>query len=129
MKYVITEKQHKLILEDRTSIFQELVDTALKSIKDSCDDLDADNFPTDISFATCDEIPSVEKIKILKHEFLGEKKNLALKLYVEVYFNNLTHQTFDYMQWDIAKRINDWVSVPVRIEIEREINTRKNFDW
>lgn len=126
MKYLITERQHKLLLEDKDIIFQELLNNAWTSIKKNCENGDFDSY----SEKTCDELDVVNKIELVGHYFWGKDGNpSALELHIDVYYANYRYMTFEHMIWDIATEVMKWVALPVRIKIEREINTNNSFDW
>lgn len=123
VKYILTERQYKLLVEDKQQIFQSLLNNSLDGIKKDCEDIDADTFPNDLSFASCDVAEWVKNIDIIGFEFKKDKfgrDNLILKVTLE--YESVMNHNHAHLLYDIAKRMNDWLGIPVRIESEDEIN-------
>ena len=135
MEYIITESQLGLLCENKLSLFQSLVDNSLRGIKSDSEFIDADTFPDDLSFNSCDECNWVEEIIIKEFSWelsLGSKSFkegtplLILKVDIEsssvVYFEPYT------LMFDVSKRISDLLGTAVRIDIEhvdnREVEPR-----
>lgn len=125
MKYILSEKQYSLLIEDKQEIFQSLLNNSLRSIQKDCEDIDADTFPNDLSFASCDVAEWVKKIDIvgfeIKKDILG-RNNLSLKVILE--YESVMNHDHNQLLYDIAKRMNDWLGIRVRIESEDEINVQ-----
>ena len=125
VKYILTEKQYRLLVEDKKQIFQSLLNNSLSSIQKDCEDIDADTFPNDLSFASCDVAEWVRKIDIVGFEVKKDKfgrDNLILKVTLE--YESVMNHNHNHLLYDIAKRINDWLGIPVKIELENEINIK-----
>lgn len=125
MKYILSEKQYNLLIEGKQEIFQSLLDNALHNVKKDCEDIDAETFPNDLSFSSCDEVEGVDKITIIEWDLskLNDKSD-KLYLIVNVEYQSVRDKSHDRLVFDIAKRINDWLNIPVSIRIYDEINTR-----
>ena len=113
------------MVEGKQQIFQSLLNNSLKSIQKDCEDIDADTFPNDLSFASCDVAESVKKIDIIDFETSKDKfgrNNLKLKVNLE--YESVINQNHSHLLFDISKRINDWLGIPVMIELGDSINTK-----
>jgi hypothetical protein len=125
VKYILSQKQYNLLVEGKQQIFQSLLNNSLKGIQKDCEDIDADTFPNDLSFASCDVAESVKKIDIIDFETSKDKfgrNNLKLKVNLE--YESVINQNHSHLLFDISKRINDWLGIPVMIELGDSINTK-----
>ena len=93
MKYIITESQYKTIVESnkRTEVFQDLINDKLEYIKKHCDEYNSDNYPNDISFDSCDEVATIENIRVSNVEYSTSTHHP---------YDESTKQTLIYQKWN-----------------------------
>ena len=131
MEYIITESQLGLLCENKLSLFQSLVDNALKRIEYDCEFIDADTFPDDLSFSSCDEANWVEEIIIKEFSWertLGSKSfkegTPLLILKVDIESSTVVYFEPHSLMFDISKRVSDLLGTAVRTDIEHVDNKR-----
>lgn len=135
MKYIITESQYKLLTEDRIDIIHTILNNVFNGIKEDCQDIDADSFPNDLSFQSCDECEAVDKItiknhawaQVTQHSAMYKKGTPQLVLTVDVDIDSAQRFEPHTLLFDIAHRMRDWFGVPVKIDIDK-IN-HKGRNW
>ena len=124
MKYIITESQYKLLTEERVDMIQTILDNVFNGIKSDCQDIDADSFPNDLSYQSCDECEQVSKITVRTHGWTYqtpkryEKASPMLSLTVDVDIDSVQRFEPHTLIFDVAHRMRDWFGMPVRIEID-----------
>jgi len=128
MKIIITESQYEMLLESNLESMQNLIDMAFEDLKENCERNWVDNY-------ACDEVEAVEKIKVVdvqkvfvKTKTTGQDSFLIIKIDVDYnYFreyldlSNLEIQ----LQWETKQIIGN----NVRVLINNQNNTRKEFNW
>ena len=128
MKIIITESQYEMLLESNLESMQNLIDMAFEDLKENCERNWVDNY-------ACDEVEAVEKIKVVdvqkvfvKTKTTEQDSFLIIKIDVDYnYFreyldlSNLEIQ----LQWETKQIIGN----NVRVLINNQNNTRKEFNW
>lgn len=117
--------------------FQDLINNNFEYIRKHCDEYNADNYPGDISFDSCDQIEAVSEMKVINvesmlssvHPYDSEEMTLLIKLMV-YYNSNRQHGTYDAdeLVYDIQQMVKKSTGLPIKI-IYETTNTNKNFDW
>ena len=128
MKIIITESQYEMLLESNLESMQNLIDMAFEDLKENCERNWVDNY-------ACDEVEAVEKIKVVdvqkvfvKTKTTGQDSFLIIKIDVDYNYlreyldlSNLEIQ----LQWETKQIIGN----NVRVLINNQNNTRKEFNW
>ena len=129
MKIIISERQQKLLTESKSlESAQNLIDMAFEDLKENCERNWVDNY-------ACDEVEAVEKIKVVdvqkvfvKTKTTGQDSFLIIKIDVDYNYlreyldlSNLEIQ----LQWETKQIIGN----NVRVLINNQNNTRKEFNW
>ena len=128
MKIIITESQYEMLLESNLESMQNLIDMAFEDLKENCERNWVDNY-------ACDGVEAVEKIKVVdvqkvfvKTKTTGQDSFLIIKIdvdynYLKEYLDlsNLEIQ----LQWETKQIIGN----NVRVLINNQNNTRKEFNW
>ena len=128
MKIIITENQYKMLLESNTESMQNLIDMAFDDLKEECKNNWADK-------STCEEVDAIEKIKVVdvqkgfvKTQTTKEDSFLLVKIDVDYNYNReyLDLSGFEIqLQWTTKQIVGN----NIRVSINNQNNTRKNFDW
>jgi hypothetical protein len=136
MKYIITESQHKLIIESQKKIefFQELMNNKLDFIREECDN-GADNYEGYSGAESCGQVELVEKIEVLSADW-GEvkhsnqnKETKIMNVHTMIYYSSLRDNfNGDDLIYDLQQLIRKSTRMPVILTYE-STNTNKNFDW
>jgi len=128
MKIIITESQYEMLLESNLESMQNLIDMAFEDLKENCERNWVEQY-------ACDEVEAVEKIKVVdvqkvfvKTKTTEQDSFLIIKIDVDYnYFreyldlSNLEIQ----LQWETKQIIGN----NVRVIINNQNNTRKEFNW
>ncbi len=127
MKIIITESQYEMLLESNLESMQNLIDMAFEDLKENCERNWVDNY-------ACDEVEAVEKIKVVDVQKVfvktktGQDSFLIIKIDVDYNYlreyldlSNLEIQ----LQWETKQIIGN----NVRVLINNQNNTRKEFNW
>ena len=128
MKIIITESQYEMLLESNLESMQNLIDMAFEDLKENCEKNWVEQY-------ACDEVEAVEKIKVVdvqkvfvKTKTTEQDSFLIIKIDVDYnYFreyldlSNLEIQ----LQWETKQIIGN----NVRVIINNQNNTRKEFNW
>jgi hypothetical protein len=128
MKIIITESQYEMLLESNLESMQNLIDMAFEDLKENCERNWVEQY-------ACDEVEAVEKIKVVdvqkvfvKTKTTEQDSFLIIKIDVDYnYFreyldlSNLEIQ----LQWETKQIIGN----NVRVLINNQNNTRKEFNW
>jgi hypothetical protein len=138
MKYILTESQYNLVLESQKyeQLFQELIDNRLDYIRKHCDAYNADNYPGDIGFASCDQIVQVEKIKVIDADWTTimhsnkSKEHKYMTVKIMVYFSSIRKGDFDAddLTYDLEQMIRKSTGMPFILNYE-STNTNTSFEW
>lgn len=117
-----------IITEGNMDIFQSLLSNALENVKKDCEDIDAESFPNDLSFQSCDEGEWVSKITIIEYkwensEYSGryKKGTPLLVLTVDVHIQTVNRYEPNSLLFDLGKRMSDWVGGPVHLQLDNII--------
>jgi len=139
MKYILTESQYHRLQENKLTkvdFFQDLVDKKLKYIRDHCDELDSEEYHGDIGFDSCDEVDSIENIRVTDVQFVkssvhpykksDESSLIIINLMID--YRSIKYVSFDNLIWDLKQMIKNQIKFPVDIHFEIN-NLSKNFNW
>ena len=128
MKIIITESQYKMLLESNFEPIQNLIDMAFEDLKDDCEN-------SLINSYTCEEIETVEKIKVVdaqkvfvKTKTTEQDSFLLVKIDVDYNYIREYKDLSDFeiqLQWATKQIIGN----NVRVTINNQNNTRKEFNW
>lgn len=138
MKYLITESQYKLINESdkRIEFFQDFIDNKVDYIRKHCGEHNADNYPGDIGFASCDQIEQIERIKVIDANWTTimhsnqSKEHKYMTVKIMVYYSSIRKGEFDAddLTYDLERMIRKSTGMPFLLDYE-STNTNKNFNW
>ena len=128
MKIIITESQYEMLLESNLESMQNLIDMAFEDLKKSCE-----NELFDMS--TCNEVEVIEKIKVVdvqkvfvKTKTTEQDSFLLIKIDVDYNYIREYKDLSDFeiqLQWATKQIIGN----NVRVTINNQNNTRKEFNW
>ena len=128
MKIIITESQYKMLLESNFEPIQNLIDMAFEDLKENCENYSIDSY-------TCEEVEVVEKIKVVdvqkvfaKTKTTKEESFLLIKIDVDYNYIREYKDLSDFeiqLQWATKQIIGN----NVRVTINNQNNTRKEFNW
>jgi hypothetical protein len=147
MKYLITESQHKLIIESqkKTQFFQELINNKLDLIRKECEN-GADNYEgywedyrDDISSGaeTCNQMEQVENIEVMSADWgtvkhsNQNKETKYMNVKVMIYYTSIKEYgdfNADDLTYDLEQLIRKSTGMPFILNYE-STNTNKNFNW
>ena len=128
MKIILTESQYKKLLESNFEPIQNLIDMAFEDLKEGCE-----NELFDMS--TCNEVEVIEKIKVVdvqkvfvKTKTTEQDSFLLIKIDVDYNYIREYKDLSDFeiqLQWATKQIIGN----NVRVTINNQNNTRKEFNW
>jgi len=128
MKIIITESQYKMLLESNFESMQSLIDMAFEDLKEDCENYDLNSY-------TCEEVEVIEKIKVVdvqkvfvKTQTTKEDFFLLIKIDVDYNYIRELKDLSDFeiqLQWKTKQIIGN----NIRVSINNQNNTRKNFNW
>ena len=128
MKIIITESQYEMLLESNLESIQNLIDMAFEDLKEGCEN-------SLINSYTCEEIETVEKIKVVdaqkvfvKTKTTEQDSFLLVKIDVDYNYIREYKDLSDFeiqLQWATKQIIGN----NVRVTINNQNNTRKEFNW
>ena len=128
MKIIITESQYRMLLESNFEPIQNLIDMAFEDLKEGCEN-------SLINSYTCEEIETVEKIKVVdvqkvfvKIKTTEQDSFLLIKIDVDYNYIREYKDLSDFeiqLQWATKQIIGN----NVRVTINNQNNTRKEFNW
>ena len=128
MKIIITESQYRMLLESNFEPIQNLIDMAFEDLKENCENYSIDSY-------TCEEIETVEKIKVVdvqkvfvKTKTTEQDSFLLIKIDVDYNYIREYKDLSDFeiqLQWATKQIIGN----NVRVTINNQNNTRKEFNW
>ena len=128
MKIIITESQYEMLLESNLESIQNLIDMAFEDLKEGCEN-------SLINSYTCEEIETVEKIKVVdaqkvfvKTKTTEQDSFLLIKIDVDYNYIREYKDLSDFeiqLQWATKQIIGN----NVRVTINNQNNTRKEFNW
>ena len=139
MKYIIKESQYDRLLENKSNkmqIFQDLINGKLEYIKKHCDEYNADNYPNDISFDSCDEVSTIENIRVVNfeyatsnhHPYNDSTKTTSIILHLIIEYDFMKYKSHDNVIWDIKQMLIKSTGLPISIQFDTN-NIRKDFNW
>lgn len=139
MKYILTESQYHRLQENKLSnvdFFQDLIDKKLKYITDDCDGMDSEVYHGDIGFDTCDEVGSIEKIRVTDvqvvkssvHPYKKSNESSLIIINLIIDYRSIKYVSFDNTIWDLKQMLKNQIKFPVDIYFEIN-NLSKNFNW
>jgi hypothetical protein len=136
-KYIVTESQYNLILESQKHIqfFQDLIDSRMDYIRRVCNN-GADDYEGDVGNASCDQIESIEKVKVIDAGWVTithsnrpqEEKYMSVK--IMVYYSSIRRGDFDAddLTYDLERMIRKSTGMPFILNYE-STNTNTSFEW
>jgi hypothetical protein len=137
MKYVVKESQYNIILESQKHIqfFQDLIDSRMDYIRRVCNN-GADDYEGDVGNASCDQIESIEKVKVTDANWVTithsnrtqEEKYMSVK--IMVYYRSIRRGDFDAddLTYDLERMIRKSTGMPFILNYE-STNTNTSFEW
>ena len=128
MKIIITESQYEMLLESNLESIQNLIDMAFEDLKEGCEN-------SLINSYTCEEIETVEKIKVVdvqkvfvKTKTTKEESFLLVKIDVDYnYFRE--YLDLSNLEIQLQYETKQIIGNNVRVTINNQNNTRKEFNW
>jgi len=136
MKYIISESQYNLILENKKyiNLFQETIDRQLKYIRKGCEE---DNeYESDASDVSCDQLEQIDKIEVTDADWVTikhsnrpqEEKYMSVK--IMVYYSSIRRGDLgaDDLTYDLEKMIRKSTGMPFILNYE-STNTNTFFEW
>ena len=121
--YIITESQLKLLCENKSAIFQFLINRIFEGINTDCADDESESFPDDLSLQSCDEAEWIDRIKINNYNLSNLDSTLTLN--VDIYSHSVGYFEPNTLLYDISKKMSDVVGTKVKINID-QFNTKKS---
>lgn len=139
MKVLIKESQYKKLFENKSNrieIFQDLINDKLSYIKKHCDDYNADNYPSDIGFDSCDEVTTIENIRVSDFEYVTSNhhpynestKTTSIILHLIIDYDFMKYKSYDNVIEDIRQMLMKSTGLPISIQFDAN-NIRKDFNW
>lgn len=139
MKVILLESQYNRLLENKSNkieAFQDLVDRKLNYIRNHCDEMDSEYYEGDIGFATCDEVTTIKKIRVVDVEYVISKhhpydestQQTLIILHLVIDYDYIRLQSYDSLIWDLKQILKSSTGLPIDIHFDVN-NVRKNFDW
>ena len=128
MKIIISESQYKMLLESNFESMQSLIDMAFEDLKENCERNWVNNY-------ACDEVEAVEKIKVVdvqkvfvKTKTTEQDSFLIVKIDVDY---NYIREYLDLSDLEIQLQYEtkQIIGNNVRVLINNQNNTRKEFNW
>ena len=114
----------------KEELFQDLINNQLEYIKKGCNDISWDGFPNDISFSSCDEIDSIDSIKVVevrhisgsRTDMYGKMYDTQPSIYVKIIINysSAGPMSFDETIWDIRNQLKKSTGgLPIVLDYEK----------
>jgi hypothetical protein len=127
MKYIISEHQLNFLNENiKISSFQNVLDICFAEIKNHCEDIDSETFPSHMSFSTCDNIESLDNIKILSVNYTDS----VFVINVQTQYTSIFPYTnFDPVLYDLSTMMKKYIGTKINLVEEESVNTRKSKEW
>jgi hypothetical protein len=134
MKFIITESQRNRIFEKTIEkkknwvpILTSLIEKTCEQIELSCSEIDADDFPVDISFDTCEDIEHLERIEIESVDYNesndGTIPNFTLQ--IRIYSNSPSFRNFDSLLYELSDRFTKTLGSNVNWKVLDQLNHYK----
>jgi len=139
MKIIISELQYNRLFENKSGkieAFQELVDRKLNYIRNHCDEMDSETYGGDIGFDSCDEVTSIEKIRVVDIEYTtsnhhpydeSTQKTLII-LHLIIDYDFMRYISYDNIIWDLKQILKSSTGLPIDIHFDVN-NIGKKFEW
>ena len=137
MKYILTESQYNLVLESQKheQFFQSLIDSNLEIIRKECEG-GADVYAGNSSAGSCDQIESIDKVKVTDAEWVTikhsnrpqEEKYMSVK--IMIYYSSIRRGDLDAddLTYDLEQMIRKSTGMPFILNYE-STNTNTSFEW
>ena len=125
MKYIITESQYNTIVEgnERTEVFQELINRELKSLQNDCED-DDEYSPEPV----CYEISSIENIIVTNVESIKSEQNPKIIIKINIMYDFMKYKDYDELIYQLKYTLRKSTGLPIEIQYET-VNLRSDFQW
>lgn len=128
MKIIITESQYEMLLESNLESMQNLIDMAFEDLKENCERNWVEQY-------ACDEVEAVEKIKVVdvqkvfvKTKTTEQDSFLIIKIDVDYnYFRE--YLDLSNLEIQLQYETKQIIGNNVRVLINNQNNTRKEFNW
>jgi hypothetical protein len=130
MKYIMTENDHKLIIESKKiEVFQSMIDSKLDHIRNHCDD---NEIFDDVDDESCEDIDMIDRLEVLEVKYgTRDSKNSPnfVELFIKVYYSSLFHTNFDSFVYNIRRMLDKSVGLPVILTVVEEVNLSSSTEW
>jgi len=136
-KYIVTESQYNLILESQKHIqfFQDVIDSRMDYIRRVCNN-GADYYEGDVGNASCDQIESIDKVKVTDAEWITimhsnkplEQKYMSVR--IMIYYSSIRRGDLDAddLTYDLERMIRISTGMPFILNYDTT-NTNTFFEW
>jgi hypothetical protein len=136
-KYIVTESQYNLILESQKYIqlFQDLIDNNLEYLRKECEG-GADVYVGNSSAGSCDQIESIDKVKVTDAEWVTikhsnrpqEEKYMSVK--IMIYYTSIRRGDLDAddLTYDLERMIRKSTGMPFILNYDTT-NLNTSFEW
>lgn len=139
MKYILLESQYTRLFENKSNkieVFQELVNKKLNYIRNHCKGMDSESYAGDIGFECCDEVSSIEKIRVTDveysiskhHPYNDSTKETLIILHLIIDYDFMRYKSYDNVIFDLKQILKSSTGLPIDIHFDVN-NIRKNFEW
>lgn len=139
MKYIIKESQYNRLFESKSNKiegFQELIDSKLNYIRNHCVGMDSETYEGNIGFEACDEVESIEKIRVVDvqsitsshHPYNKSNTSSTILINVIIDYDAIKYKSFDNIIYDLNYVLKTSTGLPININYEVN-NIRKDFNW
>ena len=128
MKIIITESQYEMLLESNLESMQNLIDMAFEDLKENCEKNWVEQYD-------CDEVEAVEKIKVVDVQKVFVKTKITeqesfLIIKIDVDYNYIReYKDLSSFEIQLQYETKQIVGNNVRVSINNQNNTRKEFNW
>jgi hypothetical protein len=121
MKYIITESQYNIIVEDNNRIktFQELINQEFEILQQKCESQDL------FDDSICDEISTIDYIKLIDVEKVKHSSSPKIKLIIEIYYTFMKYKSYNELSHHLRHYISNSTGLPIDIEYY-SVNTMSN---
>ena len=128
MKIIITESQYEMLLESNLESMQNLIDMAFEDLKENCEKNWVEQY-------ACDEVEAVEKIKVVDVQKVFVKTKTTeqdsfLLVKIDVDYNYIReYLDLSNLEIQLQYETKQIIGNNVRVSINNQNNTRKEFNW
>ena len=105
------------------------IEDAFNLLIENMSEIDADNFPVDLSFDTCEDIEHLEKIEVSSVDYNksndGTIPNFTIQ--IRIYFNSPDFRNFDSLLYELSNRFTKTLGSNVNWKVLDQINHYDNL--